>query len=422
MSDITKLYEDESNVDDIAESTELLDVQNNIEIPTLEIVNEYEALLSIVGYNNELEELTLESDSLIDLSNTATRVYDSLNIAQDEVSNIGTLTTETATMVNNSYNQFVDMLDTPSISKLSLESAIAFKKEYLWLTTESANNKSFIEIIKNKIILFIKSVYNKLVEWSTRLAFIATRQEVSANNLANYITDNVDTFKIDKWEYLIPVPDIIGNFTILKDFSVNSLEKYIDFNNGGFQSEKLMRLFESCASKNDMSDFKELKGIPIDYDLKAYFKEYSNVVTVPIDVSGKTAFTLLSHVVDGKRVLERKRIPLIVDPAFKSSLKTKGILTKEQMINILRTTAKAVTRNKSNLNVVYGYMKKINSIALKLNESSDKVYVSDLMRCSSLLVSSISMSTRVGLLSNGFIIGVIARMAKLYKKKKQIKR
>ena len=80
------------------------------------------------------------------------------------------------------------------------------------------------------------------------------------------------------------------------------------------------------------------------------------------------------------------------------------------------------SQNKSNLNDVYGYMKKVNNIALKLNDSSDKVYVSDLMRCSSILVSSISMSTRVGLLSNGFIIGVIARMAKLYKKKKQIKR
>lgn len=422
MSELSKLYEDESNVNDIALPEASLDIQNMQEIPSLDITNEYEILLNIVGYNNELEELTLESDSLIDLSNTATKVYESLSVAQDEISDVGNLTIETATMVNSNYNQFMDMLDTPNVSKLSLESATTFRKEYLWLTVESANNKSLIEVIKNKIILFIKSVYNKLVEWSTRLAFIATRQEVSANNLANYITDNVDTFKIDKWEYLIPVPDIIGNFTILKDFSVNSLEKYIDFNNGGFQSEKLMRLFESCASKNDMSDFKELKGVPIDYDLKAYFKEYNNVITVPIDVSGKTAFTLLSHVVDGKRVLERKKIPLVVDPAFKSGLKTKGILTKEQMVTILRSTAKAVTKNKSNLSVVYGYMKKVNSIALKLNENSDKVYVNDLLRCSSLLVSSISMSTRVGLFSNGFIIGVIARMAKLYKKKKQIKR
>ena len=422
MSDISKLYEIESTTNDIVVSDELLEVPNGTEVVASDITNEYEVLLGMAGYNDEIEELTLESDSLINLSNTATKVFTNLCLAEEEVSNIGTLTTETATLVNNSYNSLVAMLDTPNISKLSLESALNFKKEYLWLTVESANNKSFIEIIKNKIILFIKTVYNKLVEWGTRLAFIATRQEVSANNLANYITDNVDTFKVDKWEYLIPVPDIIGNFTILKDFSVSSLEKYIDFNNGGFQSEKLMRLFESCASKNDMSDFKELKGIPIDYDLKSYFKEYNSPITVPIDVSGKTAFTLLSHVVDGKRVLERKKIPLIVDSAFKNSLKTKGILTKEQMVTILRTTAKAVTKNKSNLNDVYGYMKKVNNIALKLNDSSDKVYVSDLMRCSSILVSSISMSTRVGLLSNGFIIGVIARMAKLYKKKKQIKR
>lgn len=422
MSDISKLYEIESTTNDIVVSDELLEVPNGTEVVASDITNEYEVLLGMAGYNDEIEELTLESDSLINLSNTATKVFTNLCLAEEEVSNIGTLTTETATLVNNSYNSLVDMLDTPNIGKLSLESALNFKKEYLWLTVESANNKSFIEVIKNKIILFIKTVYNKLVEWGTRLAFIATRQEVSANNLANYITDNVDTFKVDKWEYLIPVPDIIGNFTILKDFSVNSLEKYIDFNNGGFQSEKLMRLFETCANKNDMSDFKELKGIPIDYDLKSYFKEYNSPITVPIDVSGKTAFTLLSHVVDGKRVLERKKIPLIVDSAFKNSLKTKGILTKEQMVTILRTTAKAVTKNKSNLDDVYGYMKKVNNIALKLNDSSDKVYVSDLMRCSSILVSSISMSTRVGLLSNGFIIGVIARMSKLYKKKKQIKR
>ncbi len=168
MSDISKLYEIESTTNDIVVSDELLEVPNGTEVVASDITNEYEVLLGMVGYNNEIEELTLESDSLINLSNTATKVFTNLCLAEEEVSNIGTLTTETATLVNNSYNVLVDMLDTPNIGKLSLESALNFKKEYLWLTVESANNKSFIEVIKNKIILFIKTVYNKLVEWGTR--------------------------------------------------------------------------------------------------------------------------------------------------------------------------------------------------------------------------------------------------------------
>ena len=68
MSDISKLYEIESTTNDIVVSDELLEVPNGTEVVASDITNEYEVLLGMAGYNDEIEELTLESDSLINLS------------------------------------------------------------------------------------------------------------------------------------------------------------------------------------------------------------------------------------------------------------------------------------------------------------------------------------------------------------------
>lgn len=380
----------------------------------------YEDMLTFHSYNKELEEITVEAESLDAVLIKNNELYTTIQKAEDEIKVKGVMTNETATSLNNQYNDLLGLLEL-GLPSITLESALSFKKEIHYLTKESSFGETWIERLIRKFIEFCKSVYYRIVEYATKLGIAITRQEVAASKLASYISDNLDNFKVDKWEYMIPYADIIGNFTILKDFNRNAIEEYIKFNNGGFRSDELVRLFMRCVDVGDMDRFKKLEDIPVDYDLRSYFTRYNKAVVVPIDVSGATGHCLLSYDDDGKTVLERKRFSIVADSNFRSSLKTKGILSREDMVSILRQINISVRENRNNINRIYEHIRGINKLVNNLNDNSSNKFVTNVLQCGTILVHSLSLSSRVGLFSNGFIIGVIGKMAKVYKKQSKIK-
>ena len=121
------------------------------------------------------------------------------------------------------------VLDRLNINKeeINTDSALKYKKEIYNLTKENSSDEHWLKRLLNKFIEFCRNVYYRVVEYATKLGIAITRQEVAATRLATYISDNLDNFKIDKWEYMIPYADIIGNFTILKNFTVGEIEKYV---------------------------------------------------------------------------------------------------------------------------------------------------------------------------------------------------
>jgi hypothetical protein len=143
---------------------------------------------------------------------------------------------------------------------------------------------------------------------------------------------------------------------------------------------------------------------------------------VPIDITGKTNHVLLSYIDSSNKIrLAKKTVYSKVDGNFKASLKTKGILSREDMLSVLRQISISIRNNRDNISLLYTYIREINGIVSKIKNSDDKEFISDVVHCGTILVNSLSLSSRVGLFSNGFIIGLIGRMSRIYKKQSKQK-
>jgi hypothetical protein len=344
-----------------------------------------------------------------------------IKTADEELKKTGTIRNETALSITNKYSE-VSILLNINKEEINTESALKYKKEIYNLTKENSSDEHWLKRLLNKFIEFCRNVYYRVVEYATKLGIAITRQEVAATRLATYISDNLDNFKIDKWEYMIPYADIIGNFTILKNFTVSEIEKYVKFSNGGFESDMLVDLYKSCIDKKDLSKFKSLDGIPVEYDLREYLTDYKVNKIVPIDITGKTNHVLLSYIDGSNKIrLAKKTVYSKVDGNFKASLKTKGILSREDMLSVLRQISISIRNNRDNISLLYTYIREINGIVSKIKNSDDKEFISDVVHCGTILVNSLSLSSRVGLFSNGFIIGLIGRMSRIYKKQSKQK-
>lgn len=394
----------------------------------LTAVDAYSTMVDTMSYNDAVNELNLDAEKVQVLIGKTDEVYKIADQAERELSTDGDITNETALRLNQAYNELTDMLDLPNVGKLTSESALNYKKEVYKLTIEGALSSTgeFIKALKDKILNLLMSLWEKLKEWATKLGSMLNKQEMVAKDLSKEIANEYTDFKIDKWEKFIPFADILGNFTILKSFDVTDIVEFVEFNNNGFRSKELLELFVKCTDKMDMSAFKRLEGIPVDYDLKDYFKDYRDVKTVPVDVSGKTATVILSYVVDDKgnkeTKLEKKVFPLAIDPAFKSSLKIKGLLSRKDMITILEKISDATKKNRESINTAFKQIDAIKKIGNNINDTYSKLYTMELMKSVSILTNTISISTRVGLFSNSFIIGTIGKMTKLYKKQNKTKK
>ena len=383
-------------------------------------VSGIEDMLTLIGYNSEVESLTLEAEALDELLTKNLSFHETIEKANKEVQVDGVVTNETALILCKQYNDLIGLLEIDS-PEITTESAISFKKEIVFLTRETGEGESWIKKLIRKFLELCKVIYYKVVEYGTKLGIAITRQEVVASNLASFISDNLDNFKVDKWEYMVPYADILGNFTILKDFNVSSIEKYIKFNNGGFRSDELVNLFMRCVEAKDMNRFKKLENIPIDYDIKSYFTRYNGVTAVPVDISGATGHCILSYDDDGKTILTRKKFNIVADSNMRNSLKTKGILSREDMVSTLRQISISVRENRNNINQIFEHIKGINKLVNSLNDNSGNKFITDVLQCGTVLVQSLSLSSRVGLFSNSFIIGIIGKMARVYKKQSKIK-
>lgn len=394
----------------------------------LTAVDAYATMVDTMNYNDTVNELNLDTEKVQVLIGMTDEVYKIADQAGRELATGGDITNETALKLNQAYNELTDMLELPNVGKLTSESALSYKKEVYMLTVEGALSSTgeFIKTLKDKILKLLMSLWEKLKEWATKLGSMLNKQEMVAKDLAKEIADEYTDFKIDKWDKFIPFADILGNFTILKSFDVKEIVDYIEFNNNGFRSKELLELFVKCTDKMDMIDFKKLDGIPVDYDLKGYFKNYRDVKTVPVDISGKTATVLLSYVVDDKGnkevKLEKKVFPLVIDPAFKSSLTTKGLLSRKDMIAVLDKISDATKKNRETINTAFKQIDAVKKIGNNINDTYSKLYTMELMKCTTILSNAVSISTRVGLFSNSFIIGTIGKMAKLYKKQTKTKK
>lgn len=394
----------------------------------LTAVDAYATMVDTMSYNDTVNELNLDAEKVQVLIGMTGEVYKIADQAGRELATGGDITNETALKLNQAYNELTDMLELPNVGKLTSESALSYKKEVYMLTVEGALSSTgeFIKTLKDKILKLLMSLWEKLKEWATKLGSMLNKQEMVAKDLAKEIADEYTDFKIDKWEKFIPFADILGNFTILKSFDVKEIVDFIDFNNNGFRSKELLELFVKCTDKMDMIDFKKLDGIPVDYDLKDYFKNYRDVKTVPVDISGKTATVLLSYVVDDKGnkevKLEKKVFPLVINPAFKSSLTTKGLLSRKDMIAVLDKISDATRKNRETINTAFKQIDAVKKIGNNINDTYSKLYTMELMKCTAILSNAVSISTRVGLFSNSFIIGTIGKMTKLYKKQNKTKK
>ena len=91
------------------------------------------------------------------------------------------------------------------------------------------------------------------------------------------------------------------------------------------------------------------------------------------------------------------------------------------MVSILRQINISVRENRRNIDRIYEHIRGINNLVKGLNDGEESRFITDVLQCGTILVHSLSISSRVGLFSNGFIIGVIGKMAKVYKKQSKIK-
>ena len=381
----------------------------------------YEDMLLLQSYSTEIDELTLEANEIETIIEKNDELGNIIKTADEELKKTGTISNETALTISNKYSE-VSILLNINKEEINTESALKYKKEIYNLTKENSSDEHWLKRLLNKFIEFCRNVYYRVVEYATKLGIAITRQEVAATRLATYISDNLDNFKIDKWEYMIPYADIIGNFTILKNFTVSEIEKYVKFSNGGFESDRLVDLYKSCIDKKDLSKFKSLDGIPVEYDLREYLTDYKVNKIVPIDITGKTNHVLLSYIDGSNKIrLAKKTVYSKVDGNFKASLKTKGILSREDMLSVLRQISISIRNNRDNISLVYTYIREINGIVSKIKNSDDKEFISDVVHCGTILVNSLSLSSRVGLFSNGFIIGLIGKMSRIYKKQSKQK-
>ena len=238
----------------------------------------YEDMLLLQSYSTEIDELTLEANEIETIIEKNDELGNIIKTADEELKKTGTISNETALSITNKYSE-VSILLNINKEEINTESALKYKKEIYNLTKENSSDEHWLKRLLNKFIEFCRNVYYRVVEYATKLGIAITRQEVAATRLATYISDNLDNFKIDKWEYMIPYADIIGNFTILKNFTVGEIEKYVKFSNGGFESDRLVDLYKSCIDKKDLSKFKSLDGIPVEYDLKEYvLKDIENYI------------------------------------------------------------------------------------------------------------------------------------------------
>ena len=91
------------------------------------------------------------------------------------------------------------------------------------------------------------------------------------------------------------------------------------------------------------------------------------------------------------------------------------------MLSVLRQISISIRNNRDNISLLYTYIREINGIVSKIKNSDDKEFISDVVHCGTILVNSLSLSSRVGLFSNGFIIGLIGRMSRISKKQSKQK-
>jgi hypothetical protein len=277
----------------------------------------YEDMLLLQSYSTEIDELTLEANEIETIIEKNDELGNIIKTADEELKKTGTISNETALSITNKYSE-VSILLNINKEEINTESALKYKKEIYNLTKENSSDEHWLKRLLNKFIEFCRNVYYRVVEYATKLGIAITRQEVAATRLATYISDNLDNFKIDKWEYMIPYADIIGNFTILKNFTVSEIEKYVKFSNGGFESDRLVDLYRSCIDKKDLSKFKSLDGIPVEYDLREYLTDYKVNKVVPIDITGKTNHVLLSYIDSSNKFRIAKKTVYSVRYSFKS--------------------------------------------------------------------------------------------------------
>ena len=174
----------------------------------------YEDMLLLQSYSTEIDELTLEANEIETIIEKNDELGNIIKTADEELKKTGTISNETALSITNKYSE-VSILLNVNKEEINTESALKYKKEIYNLTKENSSDEHWLKRLLNKFIEFCRNVYYRVVEYATKLGIAITRQEVAATRLATYISDNLDNFKIDKWEYMIPYADIIGNFTIL---------------------------------------------------------------------------------------------------------------------------------------------------------------------------------------------------------------
>ena len=92
------------------------------------------------------------------------------------------------------------------------------------------------------------------------------------------------------------------------------------------------------------------------------------------------------------------------------------------MITILEKISDATKKNRESINTAFKQIDAVKKIGNNINDTYSKLYTMDLMKCVGILTNTISISTRVGLFSNSFIIGTIGKMTKLYKKQNKTKK
>lgn len=397
--------------------------------------NQLDDIIVMSGTEN-LKEMVSEIDEEIKdtiiVAEIAEETVTKVEVAEEELKNDGTVSTETSLSLVTSYNKLLDLLPDNTLTHITKESASKYGKETLYVTKESAGGA--IQKVKQLVKDIIAKIAEKIKKLMITVFGIVDNIEKSSKAFEELASGEYTDVKIDRYEDHIPVASVFGRLTAIEEFKVNDILDLITFTNRGADLEGLVKTFVDGVKNDNFETLKKLfflqSDLPKKYALslkknpayKEVFKNMGNIF--PIRLSGTQAYVLCSEITNAstnERKLVIKDFKLEVSNNVKKSLKdNKEILSRADLITISQKLSQVGRDQRQSIKNSLAYLDKIKAAADTVTEESK--LKNEIASIVSILTRVVFINTYSGIVSNRLILGMLAEFIRLYEKQNQTKK
>lgn len=359
-----------------------------------------------------------------------------IEVGEVELKSNGTISTETALSIVNSYNKLQGLLPGDKLKDLSTESAIKYPREIMEITRESAD--STLERIKKIVIEIIQKIVEKIKKMTLTVHGLLDNVEKATKEVEGDISKNYTDVVVERFEDKVPFTSIRGRLAMIADITKDEIVRLINFGNRGASIEELVKTYIEDVKKDKLDTIKSLfftqngdseiyrKRLQNEY--KDIFKDCGNFM--PLRLSGTEAIVLCSRINDVRtndRTLVIKEFKIELTSAFKDRMKkikenkdTSLLLTRADLLSITQALSKVGREQRDSIKTSLAYLDKVKVAGDVVGVDSQ--IKNELPKIVSVLTRAVFTNAFSGIFLNRLVLGLVGEYIGIYERQNQTKK